>query len=66
MPTTKPLWRNTLQKNTAFGHILDLVEIASELGYPYILWNQRIYSVYQDEDGNINAVDTDLNIDDLE
>lgn len=60
-----PTWQNTLRRFSAFGHILEHAETALELGYPYILWNHRVYSVSQDADGEIEAVDMDLTIDDL-
>jgi len=60
-----PTWRNTLQRFSGFGHILEHAEVALELGYPYILWNHRIYEVFQDADGYVCAEDVKLNIDDL-
>lgn len=59
-----PAWQNTLQRNT-MAHMVTHAETALELGYPYILWNHRVYSVSQDPDGSIITKDMVLTIDDL-
>jgi hypothetical protein len=65
MATKTPTWQNTVQRFSALGHITEHAETALELGYPFILWNHRVYSVFQDEDGNVCADDMGLTIDDL-
>lgn len=53
---------DVVQKKSAMGTIYDLVTIANRLGYSYILWNDRVYSVQQNRP---EATDTGLTIDDL-
>lgn len=65
MALPMPEWQNTLRRFSATGHIAEHAETALELGYPYILWNHRVYSVYQDVDGDICTHDMSLTIDDL-
>jgi len=61
-----PEWQNTLRRFSAFGHIADHAKTAVQLGYPYILWNHRVYRAYTDEDGYVTTKDMGLTIDDLE
>jgi hypothetical protein len=50
-----PSWENTLSqrtinhKETRIWHIQNLAEVAADLGYPYICWNDRIYEVSRPE-----------------
>jgi hypothetical protein len=38
-------YRDVLQAKNHLGHIVKLAELAKQLGYEYILWNDRVYFV---------------------
>jgi len=59
----KPTWANTLNPNnliTLWGHISTFAEVGKKAGYPFILWNDRIYALIDNR-----AEDTGLTIADL-
>ena len=59
-----PTWRNTLNYNYKYwGHISKFWEtLVVPSGYPFFLWNDRIYEVNSDR---TNYNDTNLTIHDL-
>lgn len=62
-----PTWRNTLHNDAlVFGHISELTQIAIQIDYPFICWNDRIYMIAYDEDMYLWEVDTGWTIDLLE
>ena len=66
MVNEKPTWKNTIHNDARnFGHISELSEIAYRLGYPYILWNDRVYKVHADNLGYAWEHDTGLTIKDI-
>lgn len=53
--------KDVIRKMTPFGHILDLQAVAVRLGYNYMLWNDRVYTVHSGK----MPEDTGLTINDL-
>lgn len=48
-------FRDVLHTRERIGHILRMLDFAKELGYPYFVWNDRVYKVEND-----HYVDTGL------
>ena len=63
--TESPTWQNTLtDKIRGFGSISDFAAICHKLGYPYMCWNDRIYSVSK-QTNIVKWVDTNLLMEDV-
>jgi len=61
----QPTWKNTLHNTGDVRHnISSLAAVAFALGYEYMLWNDRIYSVYFCHPV-VEASDTGVTIDDM-
>lgn len=62
-----PTWRNTLNNDARkFGHITELTNVAVQVGYQYICWNDRIYLIVTDDTDYAWEADTGWTIDLLE
>ena len=54
----KPTWENTFNSRFKWwGHISHALDYAHKGGYPYLLWNDRIYTA--------EGKDTNLTVEDL-
>lgn len=42
-------YRDVLHTRGNIGHIDKMAQLARELGYPYFLWNDRLFKVSDDE-----------------
>ncbi len=59
-------WKTTLHDSVSgVGSISDFAETCHKLNYPYMCWNDRIYSVSKQEDGTIEWVYTNLLAEDV-
>ena len=53
-------FRNVLHTRERIGHIDRMLELTRTLGYPYFVWNDRVYAV-----GKTAYTDTGLTISDV-
>lgn len=69
IPVGRPTWKNVLHKGNKDtrdpAHISEWSALALLVGYPYILWNDRIYYVWDADDSFPMATDTGWTTDDV-
>lgn len=53
-------YRSVLHSENRIGHIDKMASFARELGYPYFLWNDRLFSV-----GDKEYIDTGYTVKDI-
>lgn len=42
-------WKEVLDCKINYGHIGNMIELAKKVGYEYILWNDRVYDINNNE-----------------
>lgn len=61
-----PTWMNTIHNRARnYGHIDDFSHMANALGYPFILWNDRVYFIHTGPGGHEWASDTGWDVEDV-
>lgn len=59
-------WRNILEnRNHTINHISEMAQNAFLLGYPLMLWNDRVYSVAEADSTDYTITETQFTIKDV-
>lgn len=56
----KPTWMNTLRCLKWHGHIDRIMHAAEGVGYPFFVWNDRIYRTADGHDTGLVVKDTEI------
>ncbi len=59
-------YKDVLTCKVMLGHISRMYQYATELGYEYFLWNDRVYRIPPKIGGKPEVVDTGLTVKDIQ